>query len=85
MNSEEPKTTVDLALEGNVFSRLAILQHAQIHLMRPSGSGLAVSLDGDFTAILKLQSAEGDLLNDAMSDEFAKGTESMIRAPEAEA
>ena len=62
---------VDLALEGNHFSALSVLQHAQLHLMRPEGcyrNRLTVSLDGDFAAILKLQTAESDLLGDSMRD-----------------
>ena len=62
---------VDLALEGNRFSALAVLQDAQLHLMRPQGgldNNLGVSLDGDYAAILKLHTAERDLLNDSMRD-----------------
>jgi hypothetical protein len=55
----------------NHFAKLAFLQHAQIHLMRPAGW-----LDGDFSAILRLQWAVGDLLEDIINHTWNSGYDS---------
>ena len=70
----------NMALDGNVFSALSILQNAQLHLMKPSAGVLPVSLDGDYAASLRLQSAVGDLLSDSMNKYFSMGYDKSLES-----
>jgi hypothetical protein len=59
---------------GNDFAKLAFLQNAQMHLMKPDSNGyLYLRLDGDFAAILRLQAAEGYLLADIIDHSWKRG------------
>jgi hypothetical protein len=84
-DGQDPKrlnSSVNLALDGNDFSALAVLQYAQLHLMRSSGTDaalLTVSLDGDFQAILKLQCAVDNLLCEVMKKHYLLGYNEAIR------
>jgi hypothetical protein len=76
---EDPGWTegyLGLVMAGNEFAVLSFLHHAQFHLMgKDSGipRTLTVSLDGDYMAILKLQSAEGNVMVDAIAKAVKSG------------